>query len=214
MAIAFDAFSNPANITGTSQTFSHTCTGSNLVLFISMWSAYSTTSATYNGVSATQIGSSFDYGGGYLSLFYVINPATGANNVVVTQGTSGQINGMASSYTGAAQSSLIDGNTTNSADAASLTTSITTVADNCWGILIARNNGSGVTNAGTGTTKRGGTDGVYQLFDSNAPKTPAGSLSLVADRTGGGGATTNTIMATFKTFVAVTSIPDARVFFM
>lgn len=71
-------------------TISHTCTGSNLVLFLLM--AYDTTAsgfinptATYNGVAMTRITENTlaSTRQGYAA-FYLINPSTGTHNIVTT----------------------------------------------------------------------------------------------------------------------------------
>ena len=98
MAVAFDAVgpssagqSVAGTTTGTS--WSHTCTGSNLVLIVQVAGGNTTNlnvtgvtfAATYNGVSMTQIGAISNTGGtGVVVQFGLIAPATGANTVAVT----------------------------------------------------------------------------------------------------------------------------------
>lgn len=87
MALAIDAISSTHG-TGSSLTFAHTCSGSNrlLIVWVSYFdSADTPTGATYNGVAMTAIPSSTAANGNYkIAGFYLIAPATGTNNVVVS----------------------------------------------------------------------------------------------------------------------------------
>ena len=97
MAIAFDAAARTdAGANQTTATVSHTCTGSDRILFVQAISnddGDTVTGVTYNGVAMTKIGSSVGVppagsSSNFLSMWYLIAPATGANNVVVTRSTS------------------------------------------------------------------------------------------------------------------------------
>src|SRR5512143_873822 len=120
MAIAHDnsttsSFAGPG--TSTSLTYSKTNTGSDLVLWVFVECARIsggsvagfTLTCTYNSVSMTEIRSGTTTGAVLQTsstsagscLFYLLGPATGANNVVVTlSGTADRILSGASSYTG------------------------------------------------------------------------------------------------------------------
>lgn len=157
-------------VNNTSGTVLFTCISSNVAL----------TGVTYNSVSETLINNS---GGAQPAiLYYIANPSTGSNNVVVTTGSSAFIYSASSAYTGAKTTGIPDAQATNSGSlgvGVALTTSVTTVADNSWGILCARNDTSGSEAASTGSTGRVGIgSGLVQIFDTNGPKTPAGSLSM------------------------------------
>lgn len=68
-------------------TVSHTCTGSNLVLFAATLignAANTMGSVTYGGVNMTQIGTPTVLGGCTLQWWYLVNPATGANDMVTS----------------------------------------------------------------------------------------------------------------------------------
>lgn len=182
MAIAFDSAVN-AQIQnpGTSLTFSHTCSGSDRILYVMAFTRNDTTTGvTYNGVSMTQVGTTITESSDRYSIWQLIAPATGANNVVITGGGSTSlVIGCSQSYTGAKQSSQPD-NTTQQGPTttATLTSTLTTVADNSWTALFARASGDGATSAGTGTTQRSNTSGLVQGYDSNGAITPAASTSL------------------------------------
>ena len=89
-AIAFDAAAS-AQVTGAgSITWAHVCTG--VDRFLVVWVCSGNNSAvsatvTYAGVSMTQFAAVDDGSWNRIIGFYLINPASGSNNVVVTLGT-------------------------------------------------------------------------------------------------------------------------------
>lgn len=195
MAIAY-ATKTQQKVAGgnATNTFSHTISGSDTILFVAVSNENggAMTGVTYNGVAMTEIGT----GQGTLHLYYLINPTAGANNVVATRATTtNDFHAWALSYTGAKQSAQPDAHS----KASSLTGTVTTVADNSWGIMVARADNAGLAPS-TNSTERSTPDGydAWGVFDSNAPKTPAGSFSMVC--TGGGGV--SNVMATFSPSVA------------
>lgn len=182
MAIAFDAATDGGNVVGTS-TFSHTCTGSNRFLVVAgAFFGTGTGTATYAGVSMTEVASTpLNTNPGNLKIFFLANPASGANNVVVTP-TNSSDNSIftASSYTGAQSVSTADATGTNSGNSGTQTVSVTTSADNCWVIGTWRNSGTSST-AGANTTIRKtnvGASNSMGIADNNTAKTPAGSVTL------------------------------------
>lgn len=180
MAIAFDSSSSGGSASSPA-TFSHTCSGSDRILFVAAAanSGQTVTGVTYNGVSMTQLNSVTDSATQYL--FYLIAPATGTNNVVVS--TSGSnATGSAVSYTGVKQSAFPDAqNTTAGATTTSYAQSLTSITDKCWFISTSRT-GNGFTLTGTGgTTVRVQPENTYLgangMWDYG-PKTPAGLQTL------------------------------------
>ncbi len=138
--IAFDSSSNFPVATVSSATFSHTTNGSDRILFVGVWvnanPGNNVTGATYAGVPMIQIGHhSFGSGNFGDYVFMLVNPALGANNVVVSLDSAQNISAQSVSYTGARQTGQPDnfisygpgGPTTGI-----VTNSITTVADNSW----------------------------------------------------------------------------------
>jgi len=187
MAIAFDAKANSSG-SGTSLTYSHTCTGSNLILIVGFQTYKAAglgnviTGVTYNGVAMTQIGivtrnatDEFQY------MYYLVSPATGAHNIVISASSSlDLIAASSASYTGSRQSGQPDSYVTSAVTSAgSVTTTTNTIADNCWLVGFYVSDMGGGWTPGANTTARDAT-GNCQLFDSNAAKTPAGSYSLTA----------------------------------
>lgn len=179
MAIAFDASAFSSWTTGTSHTLSHTCTGSNGILF---WSTLSLSSSdivtwvTYNWVSMTRI----DYiwwTWEWIYLYYLLNPATGANNIVATTSSSVTMYAESSSYTGVKQSWQPDSTWRSVyATQANMSTSTTTVADNSWIVWVFRS--SAAQTAAAWTTLRAWVNTTIQIGDSNWAKTPPWSYSL------------------------------------
>ena len=120
MAIAVDATSS-GEITSpaTTTTVAHTCSGSDLVLVVA--TAYVDPSivsgVTYNGSAMTKSIERND--GDYLNcqLWYIIDPSTGANNIVATHTNTGTMKVFGVSLTGAKTSDPIDvtGSETNGA---------------------------------------------------------------------------------------------------
>lgn len=104
MAIVRDSTSSGVN--GPSQpgiTVAHTCTGTDLVLYVSCTSSGGTNSVTYNGVAMTAIkANDAAVGPIYVSTYRLINPPTGVHNIVVTA-PSGYNAVNAVSYTGVDQ---------------------------------------------------------------------------------------------------------------
>lgn len=179
MAIAFDAQSASAFSGAPTVTWSHTCTGSNLVLRVGIYATIDNCSGvTYNGVAMTLVTKLNVTGTQYIYVFYLINPATGAHNCVASV-SSGNIDGYGAgtSYTGARQSSQPEAFNTNvSASTTSFTTNVTTVTANAW-----------VTGWGYGQTASAGASTTFRsqpvaqvlfMMDRNAAVTPAGSYGL------------------------------------
>jgi len=136
MAVAFDAKSEKNWVSsGTTHTWSHTCTGSNLILFVGGQidnTGDKITGITYNGVAMTKIMDVSGYDKDAREyLYYLIAPATGANNVVITCPSSVNGDFFATSFSGARQSSQPDSSASGGTGSAtqasfSLTTNVVT----------------------------------------------------------------------------------------
>jgi len=177
MAIAFDASIDGGSASATSLTFAHTTSGSDRILFVYAFHNTTTdriTGATYAGAAMTLVDKVSNASGvGFSYLFYLIAPATGANNVVISANASVFIAGMASSYTGAKQSAQPDAFVTYNTPASSAATvTLTSIANNSWTVIgIGCNTAS--PGAGAGTTSRHSNANGLALMDSNAAITPA-----------------------------------------
>ncbi len=181
MAIAFDSASGAQGAFVNTVTWSHTCTGADLKLFVDM--SYSlvpgmlTTSVTYNGVAMTVLGSTITAPNGVKTVkYYLQNPATGAHNIVLTTDNTGDIlDCNATSYTGTDTSTAPNLIATDIANATPTTTTGTTTVNKAWTILL----GNGGQTAGAGATKRGTSHSQNgNIYDSNALISPAGSYSM------------------------------------
>lgn len=150
MAIAFDASAQIENQSaGTTATLSHTTSGANRLLLVAVHQSTvasdGVSSVTYNGVSMTKIGSTvtIESSVAYLSLWYLLAPATGANNIVVTK-TSGYNTSIASvSYTGVKQSGQPEVNNTNTGSGTAPTCSMTPLTNNAMLVMSVGGNGTG-----------------------------------------------------------------------
>lgn len=184
-AIAFDTSVTLQSTTGTSLTWSHTTSGSNRLLFVYLRSTDqatdNVTGVTYNGVAMTKINTIT--GDAFIrrttSTWILVNPAIGANNIVVSGSPSAFISGMSASYTGVAQTGQPDAQTTQNSGASPVSKAITTVANNSWVLVGSAMDNNTPTN-NTGITFRQSTFNVA-IGDSNAPVTPAGAYTMAAN---------------------------------
>lgn len=185
MAIAFDASSDGGlTLAGTSLTWSHTNAGNLLVVGVFGDNVATDptgnviTGVTYNGVAMTEVARAADSSDRWAYQFELLNPASGAHNVVISASTTIAMGGMAVSYSGVKQSGQPDASTTNTtASATSITTSVTTIADNCWTVLVAKV-GNSQPAASTGSTQRVSNADGLGLYDSGGLIHPAGSYSM------------------------------------
>jgi hypothetical protein len=184
MAIAFDSSASTNNSTASSRTWSHTCSGSNRILFVGLLlqSNITCTGVTYNGVAMTQLATKSNGSNNYI--YYLIAPDTGIHNVVASFSGSGYNWGASASYTGAKQSEQPDAyNTGQSNNSSSVTCNVTTVADKCWVVSWAgRESQSVQLSASTGLTGRSyclinGVSNGGGIGDSNSEKSPCGSYT-------------------------------------
>jgi hypothetical protein len=219
MAIAFDVASTGDFTTTptTPLTWSHTTSGSDRILFIgASGDAISggvddVTTPTYNGVSATFIAKVTATANRFLYLWVLVAPASGSNTVSIGAATNHFLEACAVSYTGAAQTGQPDNFSSTGLVADTLTGTVTTVADNCWLVMVGNRNFTGnPLDASTGTTRRIFTTTFLTtaMFDGNGPVTPAGSASLVA--TAGGVVALGGVVASFAPAGAAAGQPTMR----
>lgn len=160
------------------------------------------TGVTYSGVAMTLAGKIAPAGASqrWVYLFYLLNPASGANNVVVSTSGTVVLAG-AADYTGVKQSAQPDATTTNGGTAiTSITGTLTTTADKCWTILCEQHTFDNLpAEALSGATRRTfeASFGSWTLFDSNAAVTPAGSTSMVVTTHNSPGTAETIVMASF-----------------
>lgn len=187
MAIAFDT-ATTGSVAGspTSLTFSHTNgSGSKrlLVVCIAYQDTTSATGVTYNGVAMTFVARASQ---NFTSseIWYLANPSTGANNVVITMsGATSYITATANSFTGVAQTSLTDGSNTATGSSTTASVDVTTGRDNSWVIdcvAIQTNTGDITLTVGSGQTQRSNQTNSSQERQgtSTEPTTTAGTVTM------------------------------------
>lgn len=182
MALAYDNSAQSTYLNNSGQTFSYTVgagTKRILIVGIAVVGVQTVTSITYAGTSLTFI-NSISNAGTALRLYYLINPTSGANNLVWTLSSGVSNQAFLISYSGASQSAQPDASSTGGpTNTTNYSQSVTTIADNCFQVLFA-SGVFGTPTGGTNTTVRQdntGTNGLF-LVDSTAAKTPAGTATL------------------------------------
>lgn len=179
MAIAYDTQTIGANST---TPVSHTCTGSNRLLIVGVLIGDTTTTVstlTYNSVSLAQANRRTSTNMG-VELWYLANPASGANNIALTLSAAQDYKIFALSLTGVHQASPLDANNTGTGST-DPSVSVTTVADNSWVVDIVASFGSDLV-VGAGQTQRINTTwlggDLYGSASTEGPKTPAGAVTM------------------------------------
>jgi len=218
MAIALDTTTDGGVANVSTHTFNHTCTGSNLILFVGFRKLIDDIIAvTYNGVPMTLVTKQQSTGSinDYIYLYVLVAPATGTNVVSISALTAGNIAAMSASYTGAAQTGQPDAFGSQATAGVSSGNAngptITTVADNCWLVLFSRKTAAGAIAASSGVTLRQHSETTLTraLLDSNGPKTPAGAKAMQSQASDGT-QDWNHVAASFAPFTgspAVSNVP-------
>lgn len=182
MAIAFDAFTDGSGAFSgeLTLTYSHTTTGSNRCLVVATRTIHTlpsgdvVTGITYAGTAMTQaIKKPWPpHDGSFTYLYYLVNPASGANNVVVSVSSNdNQFTSACGSYTGVLQSGTPDTGFTSEDAVGDRTVSVTVSASNSWlvlGSFISAD--AGPTAVVNGIKRQSGVvDSNPSFFDSNGP---------------------------------------------
>lgn len=187
MAIAYDAVTATGSTAGSStKTFSHTCSGSDRLLLVVAGCHTATadiSGVTYNGVAMTQVGADqTDSANGRLTVWSLIAPASGANNVVITATAVDTISYGAISFNGAKQTSNPDSNT---AGTESVTTSYSVTATapttDEAAVMFGYAMSGGSLTGGTNTTIASQPEVTYHgtfIARTTSPQAASGSLTL------------------------------------
>src|SRR6185312_13655052 len=162
----------------------YTCSGVNRLLII-MATSTSTdwTGFTYGGVALTQIQTG-QTATNRISLWYLVNPASGSNTLTGTWPGNQTHGVIVSSYTGVNQSTPINTSTAGTGSGTSLTQSVTTNVDQCWAVYAGATGGASAITADTNSTLVGISSTNFEaLFDTqgHGDITPAGSFSMTFD---------------------------------
>lgn len=206
--IAYDAKSNGSATTTSPLTWNHTCTGSDLVLIcgfsVDAGSGTETvTAVTYNSVSMTQIGSALNNStsNSNISLWYLLNPATGSNQISATLSSIFSVNGVAISLTGV---SAYDTTATNASSSSPISTSIIPSTNGAWIVDLINNRSTG---AGTLTpttpqivrvTTTNTANNVFDMCTTAGSQTPQGNSKTFSYTATGTGFDLAHRMATFS----------------
>lgn len=157
-AVTFDAATDGGFTTATSRTFSHTvAVQDDRMLFVHTVGDTASdviTGVTYDGVAMTKLGPSQKFTDRYVSVWYLENPSTGANNVVISASASKVIGGFAMSYYDVA--SGIDAFNSGS-DTATINHNVTTTHNASTYLVVMGRDGAG------GRTYTAGTNAVLRL---------------------------------------------------
>lgn len=183
-AIAIDTtVDTTATNSVSSKTQSHTCTGSNLVLWMGVGCSTSTVSTvTYNSVSSTKA-IDVNLQSSWSGAWYNVAPSTGANNVVATCAGTNSITIGSMSFSGCKQTGVPDATHADVSQTGAVTSysqSITTIADNCFIFMTGRANGGVTLTAGANTTvsqPEVAAMGMFIARNTNAI-TPAGTGTI------------------------------------
>lgn len=199
MAIAFDASSaGTLDLSNTSISWSHTCTGSNGLLVVGLFESSGipvVSSVTYNSVGLTEIDVQAVDTDRHFSLWYLLGPSTGTNTVTINASTPSTLYGAASSYTGVAQSGQPDSHGFNvpTGTAGSLAVSTTVVANGCWLVGVAKEDAGTTASYSIGAALNEA-NGMH-FFDSNGT---VGTGSITDTITWGTSVHSGAIIASFK----------------
>lgn len=180
MAIAFDAAQdgNKGTSDTAALTYAHTCAvGAVLYVWAGVGSSRTVT-VTYGGVSMTQIASEAETNGDIGYLFFLSNPASGANNIVITPSAATFINANSASYTGA---STTAGQThtigANGSAVTSLTNTINISDANAWMAAACGLQRAPTASTGSVLRKSSALHNLY-IFDTNGVVGATGNRSM------------------------------------
>lgn len=178
MAIAFDASTLLGYSGSGSKTTSHTCSGTNRLLVVEAFTGSASSTCAYAGTSMTAVGTPETNGDGYYHhMWYLVNPASGANDVVLSTGGS-YLNGAIASYTGVKQTDQPDSTGSANGGVQVLTITMSVTGDNCWLIGSGSYRDASIV-AGANTYIRYN-GGWHCIADSNGT-VASGSRSIVID---------------------------------
>ena len=202
--ITYDGSADGGNNSGSTASLSYSYTvgvGPNRLLLVNLigdTAADDISSVTYAGAPMTLIGKVQAASNNWQYLYYLLNPASGTNSVVITAASSHYLISQVASWYNVRQTGQPDAFTTNTAQAGStsITTSLTTAAS---GSLVVQGLWSyGHLAAGTGATPIL-TDAAFDaggiFASSGSPVSPPGNVSMttISD----GASSSSVIMASF-----------------
>jgi hypothetical protein len=189
MAIALDAQSGLVQngfAAGGARTWSHTVAGTDRILVVSvaLWQDVAgtgtITAMTYNGVAMTKA-QGVTQGAMRAEIWYLVNPATGANTVSATvTGNTDDRKFRSASYTGVDQVAGLDASNSAVGGTGNPTVNVTTIADNSWVQDAVAKFGTGAATIGAGQTSllNNVTGATLGAASYEGPQTPAGAVTM------------------------------------
>lgn len=187
MAIAYDNSAVAQTGSSSSLSASFTTAGADRLLFVGIWCGNANVaSVTYNGVAMSLLAQPT---GGNISSFerfyvyYLVNPASGANNVVINLSGAVSIGAIFASYNGVNQTNPIIENTAvenNLETGTSYSESITTYTDGAFGVWYTREYNGRTISSGANTAYRQKESTQFGLIlaDSGSPIGTAGTYAM------------------------------------
>lgn len=179
---------------GATYTWTHTCTGSNLMLWLhaGLWQDVAGTgtvgSSSYNSAAVTSYVTKNVTGGAMRAeLWRKLGPSTGANTMSVTvSGNTDDRKFGSSSFTGVDQTTGVDNFNSAEGGASPITVNVTTIADNCWIVDAVANFSTAALTIGAGQTQvfKDSTGSTGMAGSYEGPKTPAGAVTMSWTKTG------------------------------
>lgn len=215
-AVQFDAATTTTGASISSRTWLHTVANqSNRVLIVGVQAENGSirhpSGVTYNGVALTQINTA-NVGSGTrqcVSLWYLLAPAVGTANVVVTWSSSvSNATAGAISLYNVAQAAP-EANATSVNNSGATTTNITTLTDGAWVVdMFGSGNGGGLSAAGGQTARFTNTSGSTTAGGgSTKPVATAGATSVTWSQAGG----VNRSAGVAASFAPVNFRPDVMI---
>ncbi len=195
MAIAFDNATNGGTVfTGLNLSFSHTCSGSDRILYVVAFGDTVHDDNTGNKMTGTIYGSDLmtelarlpENNGAnpttdrWCYLFELVAPASGSNTVLVVC-AAGAVGAVASSYTGAAQTGQPDAQGSNYGSGTTATDSTTVGTASSWIVAAMKENQGWTVTPTNGIERVASAANGLHLIDSN------GTVSTGANTIGGTG---------------------------
>jgi hypothetical protein len=160
-----------------------------LVALIAYSTSYSISAVKYNGIALTQAGSTYSSPGSlYYSVWYLLNPPTGANNFVVEMSNVTTIALLIQSFTGAAQSltNILHNDAANTPHSQSITIDANSMILAFSGSLYQYDNAAALTIDGTaygelGTELHGAISSAQFQAQTRPANLTSGSKTIIAD---------------------------------
>lgn len=186
MAVAYDAASSSSGVSVATLTWSHTCSGSDRVLYALLEfdaTAVTVSSVTYNGAALTSVGRVAGAGsfGGVVEIWRRIAPSTGANNIVANFSANTDIVGGGHSFTGADQTTPNGTFTSATGTSTAPSVSITSASDEIVidGVLHTHSTGGTPTlSVGAGQTQRWNATPSVWIVGGGSTEAGAGSVTM------------------------------------